>query len=72
MIVTKFGGTSLADSAQFEKVKKIIEKDGRRRVVVVSAPGKRKSSDNKITDLLYTLGGHLKYRYSDSITRCTQ
>lgn len=65
MIVTKFGGTSLADSAQFEKVKRIIEKDGRRRVVVVSAPGKRKPSDNKITDLLYTLGGHLKYGVPD-------
>ncbi|MBR6050324.1 MAG: aspartate kinase [Clostridia bacterium] len=65
MIVTKFGGSSLADSAQFEKVKNIIQSDARRTVVVVSAPGKKKSGDNKITDLLYTLGGHLKYGVPD-------
>lgn len=65
MIVTKFGGSSLADSAQFEKVKNIVESDARRTVVVVSAPGKKKSGDNKITDLLYTLGGHLRYGVPD-------
>lgn len=65
MIVTKFGGSSLADSVQFEKVKNIIQSDERRTVVVVSAPGKKKSGDNKITDLLYTLGGHLKYGVPD-------
>ena len=65
MIVTKFGGSSLADSAQFKKVKDIIKANPARRVVVVSAPGKRSSSDNKITDLLYTLGSHLKYGVPD-------
>ena len=65
MIVTKFGGSSLADSAQFQKVKAIIDANPARRVVVVSAPGKRGSSDNKITDLLYTLGSHLKYGVPD-------
>jgi aspartate kinase len=65
MIVTKFGGSSLADSAQFKKVKDIIKSNPARRVVVVSAPGKRSSSDNKITDLLYTLGSHLKYGVPD-------
>lgn len=65
MIVTKFGGSSLADSAQFKKVKAIVEADPRRRVVVVSAPGKRGSGDNKITDLLYTLDGHLRYGVPD-------
>ena len=65
MIVTKFGGSSLADSAQFKKVKAIIEADPRRLVVVVSAPGKRNSDDNKITDLLYTLDGHLRYGVPD-------
>ena len=39
--VTKFGGSSLADARQFKKVKDIVEADGRRVVVVVSAPGKR-------------------------------
>ena len=65
MIVTKFGGSSLADSAQFKKVKAIVEADPRRQVVVVSAPGKRGSGDNKITDLLYTLDGHLRYGVPD-------
>ena len=66
MIVTKFGGSSLADSAQFQKVKSIITANDQRRVVVVSAPGKRFGEDNKITDLLYTLSGHLKYGVPDA------
>lgn len=53
IIVAKFGGSSLADSNQFKKVKSIIEDDSRRRFVVPSAPGKREKSDEKITDLLY-------------------
>jgi len=52
-IVVKFGGSSLADAGQFEKVKAIVEADPRRRIVVVSAPGKRHANDEKITDLLY-------------------
>lgn len=53
MIVCKFGGSSVADSAQIEKVKNIIKSDERRRAIVVSAPGKRNKEDEKITDLLY-------------------
>ena len=53
IVVAKFGGTSLADAAQFRKVKMIVDADSRRRFVVPSAPGKRYSSDQKITDLLY-------------------
>lgn len=52
-IVCKFGGTSLADAAQFKKVRAIIEADKRRSVVVPSAPGKRTPADAKLTDLLY-------------------
>ena len=51
--VVKFGGSSLADSGQFGKVKKIVEKEASRRYVVPSAPGKRNKDDIKITDLLY-------------------
>jgi len=51
--VCKFGGTSLADATQMQKVRRIIEADPARRFVVPSAPGKRFSSDEKITDLLY-------------------
>lgn len=49
----KFGGSSLADAAQFQKVKEIILSDSDRRYVVVSAPGKRYKGDEKITDMLY-------------------
>ncbi len=53
MIVCKFGGSSVADMSQIEKVKKIVELDRARSFVVVSAPGKRSKEDEKITDLLY-------------------
>ncbi len=51
--VSKFGGTSMADKSSIEQVIKIIKSDVDRRFVVVSAPGKRFSEDDKITDLLY-------------------
>lgn len=54
MIVTKFGGSSLADAAQFIKVREIIRLDSNRKYLVPSAPGKRGPGDDKITDLLYT------------------
>ena len=51
--VAKFGGSSVADAAQLRKVQSIVRQDPERRVVVVSAPGKRTPDDEKITDLLY-------------------
>ena len=59
--VAKFGGSSLASGEQFAKVKRIVESDPARTVIIVSAPGKRDSSDNKVTDLLYLCNAHLKY-----------
>ncbi len=53
MIVAKFGGSSLANAAQFRKVKNIVEMDPERKYIVPSAPGKRGPGDDKITDLLY-------------------
>lgn len=53
MKVVKFGGSSLADAGQFGKVADIIRGDSSRRLVVVSAPGKRFKDDDKVTDLLY-------------------
>lgn len=52
-VVVKFGGSSLADAAQFRKVAAIIQSNPARRYVVASAPGKRFSEDIKVTDLLY-------------------
>lgn len=66
--VLKFGGTSMADATQFAKVKSIVESDPSRRVVVVSAAGKRFSDDHKITDLLLLCHAHVKYGVSsDSV-----
>ena len=55
MKVCKFGGSSLADAAQVNKVIDIVLADPARRIVVVSAPGKRNSGDTKVTDLLISL-----------------
>ena len=66
--VLKFGGSSMADATQFAKVKSIVESDESRRVVVVSAAGKRFKDDHKLTDLLYLCHAHLKYGVScDSV-----
>ncbi len=59
--VTKFGGSSMADAGQYRKVRDIILSDPGRRVVVVSAAGKRSSKDHKITDLLYLCHAHVQY-----------
>lgn len=74
VIVSKFGGTSLADAGMFRKTRDIIKSDPKRRYVVVSAPGKRIADDRKVTDLLikaaqvkgsrrYEYLGELEHRY---------
>lgn len=62
--VCKFGGSSVAGASQFEKVKSIVREDSSRRIVVVSAAGKRDQNDHKITDLLYLCHAHLTYGVS--------
>ncbi|MBM7693613.1 aspartate kinase [Peribacillus deserti] len=63
MKVVKFGGSSLASGEQFKKVLQIILSDTARKIVVVSAPGKRSQSDKKVTDLLIENAEYfLKYR----------
>ena len=59
--VAKFGGSSMADAGQYRKVKEILMADPGRRVVVVSAAGKRFSDDHKLTDLLYLCHAHVQY-----------
>ena len=51
--VAKFGGSSLANAAQFRRVKDILLSDCERKYTVPSAPGRRFKDDDKITDLLY-------------------
>lgn len=55
--VVKFGGSSLANAGQFKKASRIIRADKTRIFVVPSAPGKRFSSDTKVTDMLYSCYG---------------
>lgn len=55
MKVSKFGGSSLANAEQIKKVCDIVTSDRERRLVVVSAPGKRYKEDIKVTDLLISL-----------------
>lgn len=59
MKVAKFGGTSLASAEQIKKVAAIIREDRQRRIIVVSAPGKRFKEDTKVTDLLIAYGEKL-------------
>lgn len=59
--VAKFGGTSLSDVKQWQKVKNIVRSDEKRKIIVVSAPGKRSESDDKVTDLLLLLFEHNRY-----------
>jgi aspartate kinase len=58
-IVAKFGGSSLADAAQFQKAATIAESEPERRFIVPSAPGRSKTHDHKITDLLYLCHSHV-------------
>ena len=51
-IVTKFGGSSLANDEQFRKVRSILELEPTRQYLVPSAPGKRFPTDEKVTDML--------------------
>lgn len=55
--VVKFGGSSLANAEQFQKVGEIIRSEESRRYVVPSAPGKRFDGDTKVTDMLYACYG---------------
>lgn len=61
MKVVKFGGSSMADAGQYRKIRDILLADPDRRVVVVSAAGKRCKGDHKITDLLYLCYAHVQY-----------
>lgn len=55
MIVCKFGGTSVASAQQIIKVANIVKANPERKIIAVSAPGKRSNDDIKVTDLLIEL-----------------
>ncbi len=68
MKVVKFGGSSLADGAQVKKVYNIVKDDPERKIIVVSAPGKRFDKDAKITDLLIRLANEVHGQQDHSAT----
>ena len=51
----------MADAGQYRKIRDILLADPDRKIVIVSAAGKRYSGDNKLTDLLYLCYSHVKY-----------
>ena len=53
LTVCKFGGSSVSDAGMFVRVNRIIRSDPSRKYIVLSAPGKRCPSDEKITDMLF-------------------
>lgn len=57
MNVIKFGGSSLASAQQFKKVAQIVKDNAKRKIVVVSAPGRRFPDDEKVTDILIAMAG---------------
>ncbi len=62
IIVSKFGGSSVANADCFKQIKNICDSDDNRRIIVTSAIGKSFNDDNKITDLLYLFYAHVKYK----------
>ena len=68
LIVCKFGGSSLATAKQIEKVRAIVRSNINRRVVVVSAPGRARPEEEKITDHLINIatdGSHFRNQRID-------
>ncbi|MDR0331084.1 MAG: aspartate kinase [Chitinispirillales bacterium] len=52
LIVSKFGGSSVAASRKIERIVEIMRLDANRRCIVLSAPGKGPDAGVKVTDLL--------------------
>lgn len=67
IVVSKFGGSSLADANCFRRVLDILARRSCRCYVVLSAPGKRSPSDEKITDLLVRAHEHSANGAADSL-----
>lgn len=62
--VCKVGGSSLADVAGAEGIKRLVSEERARKIIVVSAPGKRFEGDEKTTDALI-----LAYNEKDEVKK---
>lgn len=65
-ILSKYGGSSITNLSDIERISKITEDDHRRSYIVVSAPGTRFDGDTKVTQLLVQLAG---FRSNDRPSR---
>ena len=66
LIVSKFGGISLASVESIKKTAEIIKSDPSRRYVVVSAPGIRSGDEIRVTDMFYIC--HSRYINRENFT----
>jgi aspartate kinase len=69
IIVSKYGGSSVTCLNDLERIKKITNDDPRRKVIVVSAPGKRNKDDIKVTDILIELAKTRDATLADQIIK---
>ncbi len=66
-VVCKFGGSSLANASQIQKVRDIVRADVNRRIVVVSAPGRSDAAEQKITDHLINVATRGRHFYDQRL-----
>ena len=65
--VCKFGGSSVKDATQIKKVIEIIKEDKKRKVIVVSAPGRDEKFNEKITDHLLNIATNGNHFFEQQI-----
>ncbi len=66
--VCKFGGSSVKDALQIQKVINIIKEDIKRKIIVVSAPGRDELFNEKITDHLLNIATNGTYFQEQQVT----
>lgn len=65
--VCKFGGSSVKNASQIKKIIEIIKEDKKRKVIVVSAPGRDEKYDEKITDHLLNIATNGNHFFEQKI-----
>lgn len=68
IFISKFGGSSVADAQQIAKVRDIVASDKRRRVIVVSGPGRSNKNEQKVTDHLFNIATQGQHFYNQRLT----
>ena len=65
--VCKFGGSSVKNASQIKKIIEIIKEDKKRKVIIVSAPGRDEKYDEKITDHLLNIATNGNHFFEQKI-----